>query len=534
MMSTFLQINIFLRIILFSVVVSILAGCVATPGKVSNADEKPNIILIVADDMGYSDIGCYGSEISTPNIDALAEDGLLFTQFYNAGRCCPSRASLLTGMYAHNTGVGHMVAPLNHPSYRGFLNEDCLTIAEALEPAGYDSYMTGKWHVGTEQQHWPLERGFDKFYGSNTSQGHYFKVYEGRKLLYDNESVTTPADWYATDAFTDSTIAFIQRHHQTKNDRPFFMYVAYTAPHWPIHALAEDIAKYEGKYLGGYDSVRRLRFEKMKKSGILNDQWEFSALDEKVPDWGDTDKKQEARKMAVYAAMIDRMDQGIGRIMKSLEQLEIEENTLVIFLSDNGGCAEEIHKSEPGAVIGEPESYISIGLPWANVNNTPFRKFKSWVHEGGISTPLIIKYPKLIKKGGTKTDEVGHIIDIMPTLLQLAGTNYPETYDGKKPGPPDGKSLVPILEAGKRKDPLLLYWEHEGKKAVRKEEWKLVSAYEGAWELYNLKDDRTETSDLSAQYPEKVNELRGLYESWARENKVLPWNEVKQLRTLNE
>lgn len=492
---------------------------------------RPNIILILADDMGFSDIGCFGSEIHTPNIDELAKDGLLFTQFYNAGRCCPSRASLLTGIYSHRAGIGHMVAPLDHPSYLGFLNDHCLTIAEALHPAGYSSYMAGKWHVGTEKDHWPLQRGFDKFYGSNTSQGHYFKVYQDRKLLYGNEEVNTPADWYATDAFTDSSVAFIQRHHETKKDKPFFMYVAYTAPHWPIHALPEDIARYEGKYRGGYDSVRNKRFEKMSREGLIDDAWKFSSLDEKVPDWSTVDKKKEDRKMAVYAAMIDRMDQGIGRIINTLKQLEMEQNTVVIFLSDNGGCAEEIHKSEPGSEIGGPASYTSIGLPWANVNNTPFRKFKSWVHEGGISTPLIIKYPELIKQGGKKTDQVGHVIDLMPTFLALAGIEYPETFQGKKLSPLDGKSLLPILRSKTREGHPVLFWEHEGKKAVRKGQWKLVCAYEGDWELYDLGKDRTETTDLSGQYPEKVKELTALYQNWAEKNNILPWDEVKRLST---
>lgn len=508
------------------------SGCRNTNGMSGDhRPARPNIVLIMADDMGFSDIGCYGSTISTPNIDELAKTGLVFTQFYNAGRCCPSRASLLTGMYSHRTGIGHMSQQLDHPSYKGFLNEHCITIAEALEAAGYSSYMAGKWHVGTDEAHWPLQRGFDKFYGSNTSQGHYFKVYQGRKLLYNNEEISAPRQWYATDAFTDSSVAFIKRHHIEKSDQPFFMYVAYTAPHWPIQALPEDIMKYEGKYRGGYDSTRHERFERMKASGIIDDAWKMSALASEVPDWETVDKNEEARKMAVYAAMIDRMDQGIGRIIATLKKLGMEENTVVVFLSDNGGSAEEIHRGAPGAVTGGPESYTSIGLPWANVNNTPFRKFKSWVHEGGISTPLIVKYPELIKQGGRKTAQVGHIIDLMPTFLDLAGIAYPGTYKGKQLYAPDGQSLVPVLSSDAEKQDRLLFWEHQGNKAVRQGSWKLVSTYKGSWELYNMENDRTETTDLREKYPEKVEELEKLYEKWALDNNVLPWDEVEMLRS---
>lgn len=504
------------------------AACTKQP---PDDPSRPNIIVILADDMGYSDIGCYGSEIRTPNIDDLAENGLLFTSFYNAGRCCPSRASLLTGMYSHRTGIGHMVAPLNHPSYQGYLNDRCVTIAEALKPAGYVSYLAGKWHVGSEEGHLPLQRGFTKFYGSNTSQGHYFKVYEGRKLFYDNTEISTPDGWYATDAFTDSTIAFLTRHHASQKDRPFFMYLAYTAPHWPIHALPEDIAEYEGKYSGGYDSVRTRRFERMKQLSLIADSWQFPPLEEKVPAWSEVDAAEESRKMEVYAAMIHRMDQGIGRIMAAVRKLGIEENTMVVFLSDNGGSAEEIDRSEPGAVIGTAESYTSIGLPWAIVNNTPFRRYKSWAYEGGISTPLIIKYPRLIKKA-RRTDEVGHIIDLMPTFLELAGVQYPEVYEGRQLLNLDGKSLLPVLKSGDRPDHDALYWEHEGKRAVRQGPWKLVSAQKGEWELYNMETDRTETHDLSGQYPDKVAALRELYEAWAENNNILPWDQVRNLDRL--
>ncbi len=503
--------------------------CIAlASGCMHRADVKPpNIILIMADDMGYSDISCYGGEIPTPNIDALAEGGLLFTQFYNAGRCCPSRASLLTGLYSHRAGIGHMVAPLEHPSYQGYLNDRSLTIAEALKPAGYISYISGKWHVGSDPEHLPSQRGFEKFYGSNTSQGHYFRVYRGRKLFYDDSEIQTPDGWYATDAFTDSTIAFIERHQERNQEKPFFMYLAYTAPHWPIHALPEDIALFEGKYDGGYDSVRRVRFENMKRLSLAKDSG-ISDLDEEVPDWDTVNRREEARKMEVYAAMMHRMDQGIGKIVGRVKSLGIEENTMIVFLSDNGGSHEEIRRDEPDAITGEPDSYTSIGLPWANVNNTPFRKFKSWTYEGGIATPLIIKYPRMINEGG-KTDAVGHIIDLMPTFLDLAGLQFPQTYEGRSLLDIDGKSLVPILLSGDRGGHATLFWEHEGKRAVRHGPWKLVGSHGGQWELYNIAEDRKESADLAREYPETVTELGDLYEQWAERNGVLPWDSVRKL-----
>lgn len=528
--------------VLALVLTSFLAGCGSggsgTSGSGSGGKDnpkdgrsaKPNIVLILADDMGYSDLGCMGSSIQTPNIDELAETGLLFTQFYNAGRCCPSRASLLTGMYSHKAGIGHMAEQLDHPAYRGFLNDHCLTIAEALRSAGYATYMAGKWHVGTDRPHWPLQRGFDKFYGSNTSQGHYFRVYEGRKLLYGNEEISTPDGWYATDAFTDSTVAFIRQHHSEKKDQPFFMYLAYTAPHWPIQALPEDIRKYEDRYRGGYDSTRRERYRRMKETEILERPWELSPADERTPGWATVGQKEEARKMAVYAAMIDRMDQGIGRITAALKELGLEENTMIVFLSDNGGSAEEIHRSQPGARTGDPGSYESIGLPWAGVANTPFRKFKSWVHEGGISTPLIIRYPTLIPQGGRKIRQAGHIIDLMPTFLELAGVSYPSEYEGRELYALDGKSLLPLLKDENAPGHELLFWEHEGNRAVRQGKWKLVSGRDGNWELYDMEKDRTETTGLKAQYPEKAAELAKMYEEWATRNRVLPWEEVKALR----
>ena len=519
------MINIFRITIFFSLL--ILSGCVSE--TTTEAPDKPNIIVILADDMGYSDISCYGSEIQTPNIDQLAGDGVKFTQFYNTGRCCPSRTSLLTGMYSHRAGVGHMAADYELPAYRGFITDSALTIAEALKPAGYKSYMIGKWHVGTEKPHWPLQRGFDKFYGSNTSQGHYFRILENRKLIYDNQELeSVPDGWYATNAFTDSAIAFIQRHRQEQKDQPFFLYLAYTAPHWPIHALEEDIALYEGKYLGGYDSVREARYQRMLEMGLVKDAWSLSAPHEKVLSWSEVDQQEEDRRMAVYAAMIHRMDAGIGKLTASVNKLGIEENTIILFLSDNGGCAEVPGKNYPrieGAAIGSPDSYEGVQLPWANVNNTPYRYFKQYVHEGGISTPLIIKYPREITQPGIVNHIPGHITDLMPTFLQLAGLQYDQVADPAKHKTLDGMSIFPLEQFGKEEE-RVLFWEHQGHQAVRKGNYKLVRLNRQPWELYDLDTDRSELNDLSESQPEKKEELLNLYLEWSGKNQVLPFDSV--------
>ncbi len=508
----------------------------ASCNNTANPDESisPNIVIILADDMGYSDIGCYGSEIRTPNIDKLAREGVRFTQFYNAGRCCPSRASLLTGLYSHRSGIGHMDRNYGHPSYRGFLNDSCLTLAEALNHAGYASYMVGKWHVGTEKQYWPLQRGFDKFYGSNTSQGHYFRILNGRKLIYNNRELgSVPDGWYATDAFTDSAVSFIHQHQAQQPDNPFLLYVAYTAPHWPLHALPNDIAMYENTYLNGYDSIRHARYKKMQESGIIQENWKLSPLHERVPDWKSVNNVEEDRRMAVYAAMIHRMDVGIGKISDALKELGIEENTLVMFLSDNGGCAEtpgNWYPQTPGAEIGTPESYVGVRLPWANVNNTPYRLFKKYVHEGGISTPLVMKYPEKMNTGGKIVCSPGHIIDIMPTVLSLSGVDYNNLRQNKSLKTLDGISIFPLNEYKTKGQKRTFFWEHEGNRALRKGNYKLVSTHGNEWELYDLSIDRTERNDLSKKFPVIKRELQSTYDEWAETNQVLPFDSVKTLR----
>lgn len=483
---------------------------------------RPNIVIILADDMGFSDIGCYGSEIATPNLDRLAAGGLRFTQFYNTARCCPTRASLLTGLYPHQAGVGHMVEGKAAPGYQGYLNDRCVTVAEALRPAGYFTAMSGKWHVGEKRPHWPVDRGFDRYYGLVSGGSNYFKIDEGRTLALDGERISrTGDDFYITDAFTDYALRFLDEAKAKK--KPFLLYTAFTSPHWPLHARPEDIAKYRGKYADGWDALRAKRHARMIETGIVDAKWPLTPRDGAAPAWeAAKDKDDLDLRMAVYAAQIDRMDQNIGRILAKLRENGAEENTLVLFLSDNGGCAEVIHRGRPGAAVGTKESFESYGLPWANASNTPFRLYKHWVHEGGISTPLIASWPAVIKKGAL-IHEPGHLIDIMATCLELAGAEYPK---GKTPV--EGLSLAPIFRDGKRKGHDAIYWEHEGNRAVRQGKWKLVARHKGPWELYDLDADRTEMKNVAGEKSDLVQELAAKHDAWAARSGVVAWDELNR------
>ncbi len=494
-------------------------GC--GPARSESRPERPNIIVLLADDMGFSDLGCYGGEIETPHLDRLAADGLRFTQFYNTARCCPTRASLLTGLYPHRAGVGHMVEDRGRPGYRGFLNDRCVTVAEVLRAAGYRTMMTGKWHAGGKRPHWPVDRGFDRYFGLID-----FKLDRGRTMARDGARVSPPAgaDFYMTDAFTDAALEFLDEARGA--GKPFFLYVAYTAPHWPLHAPPEDIAKYRGRYRVGWDEIRRRRHRKMIELGIVDARWPLSPRDPRAPAWEEVrDQEDRDLRMAVYAAQIDRMDRNIGRLLARLEEMGVTRNTLVFFLSDNGGCAEEIRRPEdPAAAIGTAGSFASYGLPWANASNTPFRLYKHWVHEGGIATPLIVRWPAGLRRSGL-VHEPGHVVDLMATCLDVAGVEYPRTFQGRGIEPLDGRSLRPLFE-GRTVAERPLFWEHEGNRAVRKGRWKLVATHKGGWELYDLEADRTEAADLASRHPGIVRELAALWDAWARESGVLPWDEV--------
>lgn len=524
-------------------------GCGDAERETQARGRRPNIIVMMADDMGISDVGCYGSEIDTPNIDRLASGGLRFTQFYNAARCCPTRASLLTGLYPHQAGVGHMMNDYGLPGYRGDLNRKCVTLAEALKPAGYTTLMSGKWHVtpiGSPQDNWPRQRGFDRFFGTIHGAGSF---YDPVSLTLENEPISADAEgFYYTTEIGKYAASFIDQYGG--EDDPFFLYMPFTSPHWPLHAFEEDIAKYKGRYDGGWDRLRAERHARMIELGLVDEEWPLTSRDEEVPAWEDAEHKEwQARRMEVYAAQIDVMDRAVGQVLSKLDEKGITDNTLILFLADNGSCAEELRggnrsrsphvpyeardgrpvqaKNDPMVMPGPEETYQSYGIPWANASNTPFRRYKHWVHEGGIATPLIAHWPEKIKQAGELTDQPGHLIDIMATCLDAAGAEYPTTHAGEQITPLEGKSLLPIFDGRQRDQHEAIYWEHEGNRAVRRGNQKLVSRYGpatgGAWELYDLDADRTEMNDLAPTRPEQVAELSEMYEAWARRANVVPW-----------
>jgi len=491
-------------------------------------DKRPNIIFIMADDMGYSDIGCYGGEVSTPNIDKLAAGGIKMKTFYNNARCCPTRASLLTGEYPHEVGMGAMVtlptAKYEPGHYQGFLDDRFPTIAEELKKAGYHTYMTGKWHVGERPQHWPLKRGFDHYFGLISGASSYYEIIPQEKgkrhVVLDNDDFEIPKDgFYMTDAFTDHASGYLDDEKKNKGGNPFFLYLAYTAPHFPLHALEPDIAKYEKLYEQGWDITREKRYQKMLKLGVIDQRYVFTKRPDDITAWKDAQEKATwVRKMAVYAAMIDRMDQNIGRLITALKANGQFDNTMIVFLSDNGGCAENMDArnfNDPNVKIGERGSYKTYDMPWANVSNTPFRKYKHYVHEGGMITPCIIEWPAKIKPGKNYADGFGHVLDLMPTALELAGVSSKSTLPGK--------SLSYLWNGTSAPHNQTYCWEHEGNQAIRKGNWKLVKDLEDtSWELYDLSQDPTEVKDLASKEPQKAKELLDEYLAWSKKVGVQP------------
>ncbi len=522
--------------------------------------KKPNVVLILNDDMGFSDIGCYGGEIETPNLDRLAANGLRFSQFYNTARCSPSRASMLTGLHPHQTGVGILTYDSGPEGYAGNLNHRCATIPQALKRNGYRTYMSGKWHVASSlvkpTDTWPLQRGFDEFYGTIIGAGSF---YDPNTLTRGNENVEHEArahGFFYTDAISAEAVAFLDRHQREHAGTPFFEYVAYTAPHWPLHAHDEDIAKYRGRFDKGWDRLREERLDRLVEWGILHGGWKLSPRDPTQPPWQDADHKAWLlRCMEVYAAQVDRMDQGIGRILQSLERHGILDDTLVIFLADNGACAEDIPENvtieelvdklmiarshtrsgdpvhfgnDPGRMPGPENTYQSYGTAWANLSNTPFRLYKHWIHEGGISTPLIAHWPNRIHDKGGLRHAPGYLPDIMATILDATGTAYPDDIDGNRVDPLEGTSLVPLFDRdGLQRPPM--FWEHEGNSAMREGRWKLVRKYPGDWELYDMEADRTELNDLAARHPERVRAMAAQYDAWAARCGVIPRDQIVAL-----
>jgi arylsulfatase len=505
--------------------------CVLLSSNASQAQDaqkkRPNIVVILADDLGYSDIGCYGGDIKTPMLDKLATNGLRFTNFFNTARCCPSRAALLTGLYSHQAGVGHMTENSKQTGYEGQLNRNCVTIAEVLRRSGYRAYMVGKWHLSRDENQkapnetWPLGRGFDRYYGLIPGAANYFRP---TGLARDNTKLETPKkDYYLTDALADNAVTFITDHEKDHKSSPFFLYTAFTSPHWPLHALKEDIDRYRGKYREGWEVMRRKRHERMKELGIVDPSWKTPPSDAPAWDKVPEDKKDELDlRMAIYAAQVDRMDQGIGKIVEALRKTGQLDNTLILFLSDNGGCAEVIERGT-GGELGGPDSYSSYGQGWAWLSNTMLRLFKHWTHGGGVSSPLVVHWPEGIPQNlrGQLRRQPGHLIDVMATCVDLAKAEYPAELAGHKITPLEGKSLVPAF-ADRPIARDAIYWEHEGNKAILVSPWKLVSKFPGPWELYDLDKDRGESNDLAAQYPDRVKELSAKWQAWAERANVLP------------
>ena len=548
----------------------------------SIAQARPNIVLIMADDMGYSDIGCYGGEISTPNLDGLAAGGVRFTQFYNTSRCCPTRASLLTGLYSHQAGIGLMTGDRGYEAYRGDLNRRCVTLAEALRPIGYRTYMSGKWHVtkhvapAGKKHNWPIQRGFDRFYGTIIGAGSFF---DPATLCRDNTFITPrndeqyqPENYYYSDAISDNAVRYIRDHYagdadgSGSADRPFFLYVSYTCAHWPMHAMPEDISKYKGMYDGGFAPIRAARYAKSIKLGVLDPKWRMSP---QARDWQKTpDKAWDIRNMEVYAAMVDRMDRGIGRIVAEIKSHAALENTLIIYLQDNGGCSEGYGRRSnadkikdktypplgrdglqtkiwppmqtrdgrpvatgPDVMPGAEDSFTAYGVGWANVSNTPFRGYKHDGYEGGISTPFIVHWPKGLPASSRNTirHEPSHLIDVMPTFLAAASAEdrYPTEVDGQAIQAMEGVSLLPVLRGEPLDRGAPLCFEHHGNLAMRDGRWKIVSAFRGnqptRWELYDMEADRTELSDLSEEHPERKSAMVAEWQSWADRVGVQPW-----------
>ncbi len=486
--------------------------------------DKPNILLILVDDMGWSDIGCYGGEVETPNLDRLAENGIRFTQMHNTSKCFPSRACLLTGIYAQQSGY--------HESYKQPL-KNCVTLGEVLQTAGYRTLWSGK-HHGIET---PVDRGFDRYFGLREGACNHFNPglqREGepkpaqkqpdRPFFIDHEQYqpfTPEKDFYTTDYFTKYALNWLDEYKD--EDKPFFLYLSYTAPHDPLMAWQEDIAKYRDLYKGGYYDIRAKRYARQKEIGLIDER--FILSEETFDPWesmSDSLHKVEALKMAIYSAMIDRVDQKIGEILNKIEEMGELENTLILFMSDNGSSAEVVNIPGDGK-IGTVGQWTSLGKNWANVSNTPFRYYKNYSFEGGICTPMIASWPQGIKARNEISQFTGHFIDIMPTLINVAGAEYPDEFNGQKIIPMEGTSLLPVMNGARvdRGKPLFWQWSHG--KAVRQGKWKIVAHGDNAsWELYDMLADPTETNNLARIHPDIVDEMDQQFSSWQKENEQ--WN----------
>ena len=495
---------------------------------------RPNVVIFLVDDMGWADVGCYGSEIPTPHIDALAKEGVRFTQFYNTARCSPTRASLMTGLYPHQAGMGHLDNEVHAGTKgtQGRLRDDCVTIAEVLDDAGYFTAMVGKWHLGQQHGTTPWGRGFTRSLNSPAG-GIYFPKQKKRPELFLNGEKKMKDDpmfgksWYSVGLWTDWGLKFADEAINAK--QPFFLYVAQCAPHFPLMAPQPTINEYRGKYKEGWDKLREARFHRQINMGLVDPAWTLSARPDEVPAWDKlsaTDKDRFDHMMAIYAAMIDRIDFNVGKLVSHLKDRGVLDNTLILFLSDNGGNAESGPMGRyEGRQPGGPASTVFLGQSWATLANTPFRRYKHFTHEGGISTPLIAHWPTGIprERNGVLEPQPGHVIDLMATVVDVTGAKYPTKYKGNQIQPMEGVSLLPAF-AGKpleRKNPI--YFAHEGNRAIRSGKWKLVMKLKGPWELYDIEADRTEQCDLINEHPELAKKLAANWEAWAKRADVDPW-----------
>ncbi len=520
----------------FKAFAAVLASLLVVFRPLAASGSRPNIVVILVDDMGYSDIGCYGGEIRTPNLDGLARAGVRFTQFHNTARCCPTRASLLTGLYPHQAGVGHMTEenrdasgkPL--PGYSGRLNDNCVTIAEALKSAGYFTAMTGKWHVGQNHGVTPWDRGFDRTLTA-AAGGFYFPDSPRAQLFYNGKDVGTrgaplPQQWYSTDLWTEYGLKFIDEARAAR--KPFFLYVAHNAPHFPLQAPAEDIARWRGVFKTGWDKLRQARYERQLRMGLIDKAWPLSPRPAAVPAWDSLSTEDQDRYdhiMAIYAAVVERMDKAVGALVDGLKERGELDNTLILFMSDNGGNAESgVRGRLEGSSPGDAMSTVFVGECWAALNNTPFVRYKHYTDEGGIATPLIAHWPRGISSArkGKLEPQPGHVIDIMATCLDVAGATYPNEFKGKTITPLEGVSLRPAFEGKPLGRARPIFWEHEGNRAVLDGKWKLVALAGQPWRLYDTISDRTEQNDLAASDPARANELAAEWDEYAARANVLP------------
>ena len=535
------------RAVLLALALTLAAGA---------ASAAPNIVVILTDDLGYSDLGCYGGEIETPNLDRLARHGVRFTQFYVTPRCSPTRAALLTGMYPHEVGIGHLNEAWGRPGYRGELSRQAPTLAEVLRAAGYRTYMSGKWHLSHNPKRlsrdaaqpspeqrlgWPRARGFDRVFGTIRGSGSF---YEPASLIRDDRFIEVDRGFYYTDAISVEAARFIREHCLEYPSRPFFIYLSYSSPHWPLHAPEEAVREYASRYDAGWDVLRRERYRRMVAMGILDAGWGLAPREPRAAAWTEEKRKAwQARRMETYAAMVERMDRGIGEVVEALAAVRALDDTLVVFLSDNGANGEQFtginrlgafilpmpranrwrFGDRPDLMPGPAETFQTYGPGWSSLSNTPFRRGKHWTHEGGIATPLIVHWPQgLGVEPGSLVRAPGHVVDLLPTFLAASGAAYPAAFGGAATQPLRGESLMPLLTgASRRRGPM--FWEHEGNRGVRDGRWKLVADWPGSWELYDMRADRTELHDLAAEQPQRVAALAEMYDDFAAATRVGPW-----------